>query len=173
MLPIIVNLYAGAGAGKSTTASAVFSKLKYQGVNCEIAPEFVKELVWEERFKTIEDQVYIFAKQLHRLNRLTDVDVIITDAPILNSLVYLPDELTGTSFPDLVRESYNKFDNLDFYIKRVKPYNPKGRMQTEEEAKAIDEKVRSMLNQNVPRYSIIKGNEAGADTIVDIINSYL
>ena len=33
---IVVNLYAGPGAGKSTLSAYTFAKLKMAGVNCEL-----------------------------------------------------------------------------------------------------------------------------------------
>jgi len=44
---LLVNLFAGPGTGKSTTMAGLFSELKFMGVNCEQAPEFAKEKVWE------------------------------------------------------------------------------------------------------------------------------
>ena len=48
---IVVNLFAGPGSGKSTTCAGVFAKLKLAGVNCEMALEYAKDKVWEERIK--------------------------------------------------------------------------------------------------------------------------
>ena len=46
--------------------------------------EFAKDLVYENRMDTMKDELYIFAKQNHRLFRVKDkVDVIITDRPLL------------------------------------------------------------------------------------------
>ena len=70
---------------KSTTAAGIFSLLKQHGVNAEYVPEFAKSL----RHDTLGNQPYILGKQYHKLMRLyTKVDVIVTDAPLLNSIVY-------------------------------------------------------------------------------------
>lgn len=42
---IIVNLFAGPGAGKSTGAAYIFSKLKLAGIDCEYVSEFAKDKV--------------------------------------------------------------------------------------------------------------------------------
>ena len=39
---LLVNLYAGPGAGKSTGAAYIFAKLKMAGVDCEYVSEYAK-----------------------------------------------------------------------------------------------------------------------------------
>ncbi len=39
-------------------------------INCEMALEFAKDKVWEESFKTMDDEIYIFGKQFHKIWRL-------------------------------------------------------------------------------------------------------
>lgn len=167
---IVINLYAGPGAGKSTTASGVFSLLKLHGVNAEYVPEFAKDLTWEKREKTLSNQYYVWAKQYHRMWRLRDdVTVTITDSPLLLTLFYGE---TCAPFQQTVLETFNNsFDNMNFVINRVKEYNPKGRNQTEEEAKDIDSKMLYILNKHKIDYDFVQGNYQGVNYITSCILS--
>lgn len=144
----IVNLFAGPGTGKSTTAAALFAELKYRGVNCEYIPEFAKDAAWEgNRDKLFAQQDMIFAEQHWRIARVIDeVDLLVTDCPLLMGLVYIPDDYHAPSLRNLVIETHDKYStgkyqSLNVFLKRNKPYNPKGRLQTEEGAKALDAEI--------------------------------
>lgn len=163
---LVVNLFAGPGSGKSTTAAGVFFELKSRGINCELATEFVKDLVWEERHKAIDNQVYIFAKQHHRIARLLgEVDVIITDSPLLLTLVYGKKE--DYALKRLAAVEHNKLWTLNCFIKRNKEYNPKGRWQTYDEARNLDRSIATMLDEEEVPYEVYFGNADGKDKIVD------
>lgn len=156
---IVVNLFAGPGSGKSTTCAGVFAKLKLAGVNCEMALEYAKDKVWEESNKVLDDQIYVFGKQLHRIFRLKDkVDVVITDSPILLSIIY--DKTGNKYFSDLVLNQFNNFDNRNYFIERTTMYNPKGRLQTEDEAKEIDKVLLDLLKDCNIEYDSVGKNEA-------------
>lgn len=154
---LIISLYGGPGSG--TTMAGVFYKLKRKGINCEMAPEFAKEKVWEGSLDILKNQIYIFGKQLHSIERLRGkVDVIITDSPLLLSLVYGKDELP--EFKDLVLAVHKKMRMINVYINRDKPYNPSGRTQDEIGAIELDKNVKEMLSKNNIIYDTICSKEA-------------
>jgi len=168
---IVVNFYGGPGSGKSTTAAGVFSKLKTMGVNAELITEYAKDKAWENpvgpdgKFAPIFDnQIYIFAKQHHRLFRLNgQVDVAVTDSPILLSSVYNDGKFPALD--NLVVETFNGFNNMNYYLNRVKPYNPKGRNQNEEQAIFIDGKVKKLLTDRYISVVNLDGNEEAISII--------
>lgn len=162
--PIVVNLLGGPGCGKSTITAGVFSELKWHGVNCELALEFAKDKVWEESLKVLDDQVYILGKQHHRLYRLADqVDVIVTDSPLLLSLIY--GEHWGDTLAKLALSLMDRYYNMNYVLERVKPYNPKGRVQTEEKARLLDDRIRQVLEYNQLQYTILPGTKTSQEVI--------
>lgn len=164
MKTLVVNFYGGPGSGKSTMAAGLFERLKWAGVNCEIATEYAKDKTWEGSFGALNNQVTVFGKQFQRLFRCEgQVEVIITDAPLINSIVY--NKEFGVEFDNLVLKMYERFDNMNYFIARCKPYNPKGRSQTEDEAKAIDEVTFNLLQGYNIKYDIIDGVPESVDVI--------
>lgn len=171
MKTLVVNLFAGAGAGKSTTAAGLFERLKWAGIEVELATEYAKDLVWEDRLDTLSNQIYVFGKQHHRVFRLIGkVDVVITDSPLILSAIYKPDTLSD-NFTKVVLEQHNALPSLNFFIERTKPYNPKGRCQDEAGAREIDRKVREFLETHAIPYTAIKGTPSTVDELADIIKS--
>jgi len=169
---IVVNLYGGPGSGKSTLMASIFSELKLNGINCEMAPEFAKEKVWEGSLDILANQLYIFGKQHHTIFRLLGkVDVIITDSPIILSLYY--GKNCSNTFKKLVLEEYAKLNNINFFVDRIKKYNPKGRLQTESEAKQIDKELLSILSKNNIHAVHVEGGRKNikwiSKSIIDII----
>lgn len=162
---LVVNLFAGPGAGKSTTAAGVFFELKSRGINCELAAEYAKDLCWEERHKTFQDQIYIFGKQYHRIHRLLgQVQVIITDSPILLTPVY--DGEKRESLERLVVEEHKKMWTYNAFLTRKKAFNPKGRNHDLDESRALDCIIADMLDKHHILYETFEGTPEGKDRLV-------
>jgi hypothetical protein len=169
---LVVNLFAGPGAGKSTTAAAVFSELKQQHINCELVSEFAKAKVWEKSTDVLKDQIFVFGQQFHKQFVLEgQVDVLITDSPLLLSSIY-HDGSFGHHFDQSIIYNFRRFNNLNFYLERVKPFNPKGRMQGLDAAKQYDQKIKNMLDELALPYHQLPGDRDAVAVIVDaVINS--
>lgn len=167
---LVVNLFGAPGAGKSTGAAYIFSKLKMTGVNAELVTEFAKDKVWEESKAVFQNQAYIFGKQYFRISRVQDkVDVVITDSPILLSSFYANDEILGEEFDALIMKVFNSYDSMNVFINRVKPYNPSGRFQTEAESDALSEEMRTFLDKHNIACEQYDGCIEGYDTLVNDI----
>ena len=170
----VVNLFAPPGAGKSTGAAYIFAKLKMAGVNAELITEFAKDKVWEENKEAIKNQAYLFGKQYYRMSRCKNkVDVLVTDSPLLLSILYNNDGTLGEEFNKLVSNVFKSFNNLNYWLKRIKPYNPKGRLQTEEESLALVPKLKQILADENIRCKEFRGIEEDYDKIVDHVLLHL
>lgn len=172
---IVINLVGSPGTGKSTIAAELFSKLKWNKINCEYVSEFAKDLTWEERHTTLCNQVYIFGKQHHRLFRLKNkVDVIVTDCPLILSAFY--EEKYGSNrekLKDLIfDESENGFYNMYVFLNRTKDYNPIGRNQTEHESNEIRNELKSFCDKYI-NYIELDANEKTTNFIINELNNIM
>ena len=165
---ICINFFAGAGAGKSTMASTVHALLKMHNINSEYTAEYAKDLAWEGRLELRKNDIKIFSEQHNRQFRLQgQVDCIISDSPLLLSTIYRtpPDLLLHA----LVLQEFKRYDNLNFYVKRNKPFIPRGRQGNKRDATKIDSKTLKMLeNEQIP-FEIVKGTWEGANHVLKTV----
>lgn len=162
-----VNLYGGPGVGKSTAAAGVFYELKTRGVNCELVPEFAKDLTWEGRADTLRNQYYVTARQFQMIKKLdTKADVVITDSPVILGIPY------AVGYPRMYEEMLVWFgkqvstDGLNFVLSRDKPFCTLGRIHTEGESINIDEHIRLILLQHDIPFERV-GGKGSVKTIVE------
>ena len=166
----VVNLFAGPCAGKSTTAMGLSYKMKLAGKNVEYVTEYAKSLTWEKRDRVLENQLYILAKQDKKLRDLDgQVDWAVSDSPLIIGIDYMtPEEHAGLT-EAMYLERWAKYDNINFFIVRDKPYNPIGRHGTLEDAKKLDGAIFKTLKDKEIPFILVKGNHQAADTIYDIL----
>lgn len=163
---LVINFYGGPGAGKSTGASYVFSWLKMKGVDAEYVTEFAKELVWQERsqvFEAPENQVFIFGNQFYRMRSLLGkVSVIVTDSPLLLSVIYARScPQLSEHYPEVVRSLNSMFRRINVLVKRVAPFEQNGRNEDEARSDFISGQVRKLLSDYGEQYYEIAGDEDG------------
>lgn len=162
---LVINLIGGPGVGKSTMMAAVFARLKDLGVDCEMCNEFAKQLVWEMRYETFKDELYIFAKQAHAMFRLNGkVDVVVTDRPLILTCHYAKSDEVLCNMCYTVFQKYN---NINYVLTREKAYNSNGRNQSEDEAREIDTDLKTILDNYHMNYKEIPGNMKSVDIIVN------
>ena len=175
MRTLHVNLFAGPGTGKSTTASGIFYYLKAAGLKCELIREFAKDLVWRED-KSINDQVYVFGKQYHKHFILENkVDVTISDSPLLLSLIYAPANLPD-SWRTGVIDLFHQFNNLNFFLVRddtEHKFEQAGRLQDLEGAIEKDKQIKEMLDHYQIQYQPIIFTKNLAENIASMIQVIL
>lgn len=145
----VISLVAGPGAGKSTTAAGIFREMKLtQTRKVELVTEVIKDAVYDENKGMLSDQFLLTATQNHCLHRLIGkVDYVISDACLLNGIVY--NRFYGTSglLDELILSLFQEYDNIVVMLPRKAKYEAYGRSQTEEEAKQIDDLFVTVLEE--------------------------
>lgn len=148
-LPLVVNFFAGPGAGKTTAAWELAAYLSKEGYKVEYVSEYAKELVWEKKHELLKDQCHVTETQFNRLNRLrgSGVEIIVTDSPILLGKVYGEGRI-DKEFADKITKYYESFDNFNLVVKRGETYQTAGRLESAEQAKELDRKIIGLLRDN-------------------------
>lgn len=167
---LLVNLYGDAGSGKTTGAAYVFSKLKLAGVKCELVQDVAKEKILEDNIKAMKNQAYIFGEQYFRLSRLEDeVDVVVTDSPLMLESLYSDDERLGTAFKKVVLNVAKSYSSIDFFVKPAVYHRGKKGKIEEDELSEFSKKTIAMLDKHFPSYVTIDGNKGGYDQVVKAV----
>ena len=164
-----INYFASPSSGKSTSAAYSFAFLKNRGCNVELVTEYAKSMVYSRRLPEMSNQIYLLAKQYKKMKDIEEyghVPMVITDSPILLGMVYSQ----GSSyFPELVclaNKLHREFENVNVFVRRVKPYNPSGRNQTAEQSDALIPMVRDI---GIDFDYEIDGDEAGQKTFAQLL----
>ena len=156
---LVVNLFAGPGAGKTTCAWEIASKLKKLGYVTEYVSEYAKELVWDGRADLLDgstvNQRAVYAEQKRRIDRLVGkVDFIVTDSPALLSKTYLRER--DAQFEKEIVEDFHSYHNFCIFVERGAHYEQEGRLQTEAESKELDKSIKALLEENGIFYGTYK-----------------
>lgn len=148
----VINLFGGPGIGKSVLAARLFVEMRCARKRVELVTEYAKGLVYSGDTFDLENQLYMLAQQDRQLHRLNGkVDYAITDSPLPLGLLYAQGRCQSDWFEKAVWGAFNAYDNVNYVLERVWPYEPYGRYQTEGEAREIDDKLRGLLiDRRVP-----------------------
>lgn len=164
-MSVVINLYGGSGLGKSTTAALIFGELKLMGKEAELVMEYAKEWAWEGRRITPDDQEHISDEQFQREERLYNkVNYVVTDSPLLLGPVYEKfysgEDKSREMVLNRMREhEKNGVRYVNFFLSRNKPFNPKGRFETEDQARSVDKFLHNYLvEHNIP-FEVITSND--------------
>lgn len=148
---IVVNLFGGPGTAKSIFCALIFARLKLNGVSCEMAREVVKDEIWKGNTYLLSNQQAIYSEQQKLVHALREkVDVVVTDAPLMNSILYdnIYNENVDIDFHRTVKNEFDRYNNMNFVLSRVMPYEKEGRHQNEQEAETVSAEVLDLLTKN-------------------------
>lgn len=154
---IVINAFAGPGAGKTTSCLEVAEKLKKQGFVTEYVQEYAKELVYDNNLTMLdghyEHQFEILKEQMKRINRLYGkVDFILTDSPVLLNNTYLNEDKSTNDYVaycENVKKIYTLYDNFNYFVERDKSaFEEEGRIHNLEQSIVIDDELKNTLHNN-------------------------
>ena len=172
--PKVINLFGSSGSGKSTTALGLTYHLRLLGYKAEYVSEYAKDLVVEESEHKLKHQLYVFAKQLKRVDVLLnkDIDYIITDSPTLLSYFYGEKfQVNLEGFKELVLSSFKSTPQVNVFLKRTLPFDETLRLQTQEESDQDSVDLENMLNQLGVSYSTFYSDNQTVSNIINILHS--
>jgi len=170
MQTMLVNLFGGPGVGKTTAMAFIYAELKMRGFECEMVTEFAKELFYEGNDKAFSEQLYILGTQYFRLINTSDnVDLMITDSPILLSTVYNNLIKGEQDFNNLVVKISENFHNVNYLLERKVKYSCRGRRQNEEQANEVSKKVKEKLDEYGLDYKITSSSREDLTKLIDEI----
>jgi nicotinamide riboside kinase len=168
MKKLVVSLYGGPGAGKTTLAAELFVELKKNNIDVEIVSEFAKDLVLEGRSEALKHQWYVIANQAFRIQSAYEhMQVVITDSPLLLGPIYDPE--SSPALLALCLEHYHKYNNLNVVLDRNLEfeYTTAGRIHSLTESISLDNRILTMLeDHNIP---YLRYTEFGKDRVLQII----
>lgn len=144
---LVINLIGGPCSGKSTVAAELFARMKKMGIHCELVTEYIKDRIYDNHNSVINDQIFLFAQELHQLkNKLEKVDIIVHDGSLLLNINY--DKDNNYQLYDLIVSEYKKFNNLDFFLLRNNiKFENYGRIHNIEESLNIDNNIKNIYHK--------------------------
>ncbi len=147
--PLVINLFAGPSAGKTTAALELTAALKKKGFNVEYVSEYAKELVLENKTELLKNQVHVTDEQYHRLDRLrkSGVQIIVTDSPVLLGKVYGEGRISQ-EYGEKILTYHNSFNNFNLFVNRGDTFQTEGRVHNLEQSKELDAKITDMLQDS-------------------------
>lgn len=118
---VVINAFAGPGAGKTLSAWEIATRLKRLGYETELVTSYARELAWNDRLEmldgSIDNQLEILQEQVHRIDALYGkVDFIITDSPLLLNTLYLNKH--DEEYEQLTSSLFKQYRNFSYVAER-------------------------------------------------------
>lgn len=177
--PLVVNLYAGPGAGKTVLAMSIVAELKKKGIHAEYVSEVAKDCVYKlnnqklseadrEAARTFlsgrfDTQKALLDEQQYRLDIFAgsdQVEVVITDSPLVLLAAYLNEESKDLrwDFECMAKAKYDQYHNLDYFLFREPgEFEVQGRIHNLQESMTKDTEIKDLLARvGIPYKSIYR-----------------
>jgi hypothetical protein len=170
---LLFNLWSPPGGGKTTAAAALFLAFKKAHYHVELVGEQAREHMYSQSTCQLDDnQFLISALQFERVKRLERfrVDIAIAECPFQQGSLYsehLPyhKELQALLENCATYYHLNGHGTYNVFIQRAHAYRAGERRETEEQAAALEPKIREIIGK--PFNLEIKGNDEGHEQLIN------
>ena len=143
----------------------LFYALKLKNKTVEMCPEIIKQWAWDGIKPNQYDQYFLMGQEIKQQSRLLGkVDYAISDSPVMQNSFYndylnSKDNLYRPTkdYLELVERDGHIIKN--FFLFRNKPFEPKGRYQTAEEADNIAIHLVNYLEMHGMHFPVLNGKD--------------
>ena len=149
---LVINAFAGPGAGKSVSCMDICSELKKRGYNAEYVQEYAKELLYEHDMEMLDGQEIhqfeMLKEQVRRMDRLyQDVDFIVTDSPVFLNLIY--NNNPTPEYKEMIDSIFSHYNNFSYFVERdAAHFQKEGRLQNLQQSMEKDSEIKKMLEDH-------------------------
>lgn len=157
-----ICLFAGPGAGKSTTAHWIIWRLKSLGISAEMSREWIKRWAYAGRqMDRLTDQVIVMGRQVEEeMEALATGCVVVTDSPILLQAAY-SDWTMDVERAILIEQGLQqRYTSLNLFIHRGdREFIAQGRWEDAEAARAKDDQIMGLLDKAGLRFTSVRHDD--------------
>jgi hypothetical protein len=156
MQSVVVNIFGAPGAGKSSFAALIFSEFKRIGANVELVTEVAKDLVYRHDYRGLKMQFPVAGIQYERVQRLVgQVEIIITDSPVLLSSIYAPDTYPAC-FHELMVWAHQSNPSVNVMLPmQAERYRGAGRIHDLDQSLELDRRIDGVVKAHSAANSIV------------------
>lgn len=168
-----INIFAGPGVGKSTLAMGLTAELKKRQFSADMTQEYAKELVYDENYLLLDDQLHVAGEQYRRMNRLDRcVKIAVHDSPFVMGVNYCNDRhICHLEFNNFMVSQFKRFNNLNIVLLRNPKYSfaEEGRRENLDESINLDHMIKDFLDTNKIRHYVMLNNDSIVDELIELI----
>lgn len=162
---LVINIFAGPDNDQSAFMAELYARLKRSGSSCTMIPSLAS--AWNGQEDQL-DHLYMLGHHHYMLkSAASEFDCAITDAPLLLAAAY-PHNMTP-AFNQLAFDTFNEFDNVNFYIIRTVYGDTMDTITT----KHHDTAIQKLLLGNNIKFRVVPAGLAGVDIAEAIVGKIL
>lgn len=167
---LVVNIFGAPGAGKSTYAARLYAELKMIGVETELVREVAKQYVYDGtlQHKPQREILHAAIEQIENLH--SSVEVVVSDSPVLLSLVY--DNKLGETETKRSAKRYHYARpsvNIMLSLGDIDDYNTRGRVHSYSESSKIEDRIiREIRDETIGVFYQTTHLQASMDTVASM-----